>query len=236
MKKCIIKNIERPNAEIIEKYKQFDASSVYEAQGKTGLLNHGLKPIIENNLICGPAVTAICYAGSNLMVHAAIEVCKPGDILVIKTIGESNAGMIGDLIVRALIKKGVQGVIIDAGIRDVQELKKLKFPVWCKAIHSEGTTKDRAGWVNVPTVCRDVHITPGDLIIADDDGVVSVEKNNLEDTLKLTKERIKKEEKVKEKIQSGQISMDFYDLRDVLKKHNVVYFENEEDYLNRGRN
>lgn len=229
MEKYVVKNIARPDKQLIEEFKNLDVSTVYEAQGKTGLMNHQLKPILNNTRICGPAVTAVCYAGDNLMIHAAIEVCKPGDILVITTIGEHIAGMIGELIVTALIKRGVQGVIIDSGIRDVAQIRELGFPIWTKAVHSQGTSKSKGGWVNSATVCCDSLVNPGDLIMADGDGVVVVKKEDLEFALESSKQRLKKEEGTKEKIARGELSLDFYNLRPTLEKENVVYYETEAD-------
>lgn len=228
MEKYVIKNINRPKLETIEAFKKLDVSTVYEAQGKQGLLSSGLKPLIQGSSICGPAVTAVCYAGDNLTIHAAIEVCRPGDILVVSTIGESEAGMIGELIVTALMKRGVQGMVIESGIRDAAQLRKMGFPVWSKAIYSEGTTKVRGGWVNAPAVCGGISIHPGDLVMADDDGVVAVKKEDLDFALDASIKRMKKEEGTKEKIARGEISLDFYQLRETLEKENVVYYDNEE--------
>ncbi|WP_160719450.1 4-carboxy-4-hydroxy-2-oxoadipate aldolase/oxaloacetate decarboxylase [Bacillus sp. USDA818B3_A] len=230
MEKYVIKNITRPDEQLIEEFKQLDVSTVYEAQGKIGLMNYNLKPILDNTLICGPAITAVCHAGDNLMIHAAIEVCKPGDVLVITTIGEGVAGMIGELIVTALIKRGVQGVIIDSGIRDVAQIRELGFPVWTKAVFSQGTTKTKGGWVNALTVCGGESVNPGDLIMADDDGVVVVKKGDLQFALESSKQRLKKEEGTKEKIARGEISLDFYNLRPTLDKEQVVYYEDEAEF------
>jgi 4-hydroxy-4-methyl-2-oxoglutarate aldolase len=232
MQKYVLKNIDRADPELVEKYRNLDVSTVYEAQGKQGLMNYQLQPILSNKLIVGPAVTAVCYAGDNLMIHAAVEVCKPGDILVITTIGENVAGMIGELIVKALMKQGVQGVIIDSAIRDVTRLRELGFPVWSKAVHSAGTNKSKGGWVNAPTVCAGAIVNPGDLIMADDDGVVVVKKEDLQDSYDSSIKRLEKEEQTKEKIDSGELSVDFYNLREVLAKENVVYYENEESMPN----
>lgn len=233
MEKYVLKTISRPDQKMIKEYEKLDVSTVYEAQGKQGLMNESLKPILNTTKIVGPAVTAVCYAGDNLMIHAAIEVCKPGDILVITTIGETIAGMIGELIVTALIKKGVKGVIIDSGIRDVQQIRDLGFPIWTKAIHSAGTNKIKGGWVNAPAVCADAIVNPGDLIMADDDGVVVVKKEDLESSLEASIQRVKKEEGTKEKIARGEISIDFYNLRPTLEQENVVYYETEHDLINK---
>lgn len=228
MERYVIKNITRPDQQIIEEFKKLDVSTVYEAQGKTGLMSHNLKPILQGKTICGPAVTSVCFAGDNLMVHAAIEVCQPGDILVITTIGESTAGMIGELIVTALIKKGVQGVIIDSGIRDVAHIRKIDFPIWTKAISPQGNTKSKGGWVNSPAVCGGGEVNPGDLIMADDDGVMVVKKEDLEFALESSKQRMEREEQTKAKIARGEISLDFYSLRETLNQEKVVYYENEQ--------
>jgi 4-hydroxy-4-methyl-2-oxoglutarate aldolase len=233
MEKYVIKNITRPDEKLIEEFKKLDVSTVYEAQGKIGLMDYGLKPILDNTLICGPVVTAVCHAGDNLMIHAAIEVCKPGDVLVITTVGEGVAGMIGELIVTALINRGVQGVIIDSGIRDVAQIRELAFPIWTRAVFSQGTTKSKGGWVNAPTVCGGVSVYPGDIIMADDDGVVVVKKADVEFTLESSKQRLKKEEGTKEKIARGEISVDFYNLRPTLEKEQVVYYEDEEAFKKR---
>ncbi|MGG1399005.1 4-carboxy-4-hydroxy-2-oxoadipate aldolase/oxaloacetate decarboxylase [Bacillus salipaludis] len=230
MEKYVIKNITRPDEKLIEEFKKLDVSTVYEAQGKIGIMDYNLKPILDNSLICGPAVTAVCPAGDNLMIHAAIEVCKPGDVLVITTVGEMVAGMIGELIVTALIKKGVQGVIIDSGIRDKAQIRELGFPIWTKAVFSQGTTKTRGGWVNAPTVCGGTSVDPGDLIMADDDGVVVVKKADLQFALESSKKRLQKEEGTKEKIARGEISLDFYNLRPTLEKEQVVYYEDEVEF------
>lgn len=229
MEKYVVRNIARPDEKLLEEYKKLDVSTVYEAQGKQGLMNPELKPILNDKKIAGPAVTAVCYAGDNLMIHAAIEVCKPGDILVITTVGETIAGMIGELIVTALIKRGVQGVIIDSGIRDVARIRSLGFPVWTKAVHSAGTGKTRGGWVNVPAVCAGTLVHPGDLILADDDGVVVVKKADVELTLESSYQRLQKEERTKEKISQGELSIEFYNLRPILEKENVIYYDGEEE-------
>ncbi len=227
MGKYVIRNIVRPEKAISDEFCKFGVATVYEAQGKAGLMSEQLKPVLTNKAICGPAVTVICYAGDNLMIHAAIEVCQPGDVLIITTIGDSVAGMIGELIVTALIKRGVQGVIIDAGMRDVAQIRKIGFPVWSRAIHSEGTTKTRGGWVNAPAVCAGTLVNAGDLIVADDDGVVVVKADDIPFVLESSRARMLKEEGTKTKISRGELSIDFYGLRDTLKKENVLYYENE---------
>lgn len=228
MKKYVLTNIQRPSKEKINELAEFDVSTVYEAQGKIGLMTPYLRPIQQGRMICGPVVTAICYAGDNLMIHAAIEACQPNDILVITTIGESNSGMIGELIVEALMNRQVKGVIIDAGVRDVSRIRELGFPIWSKAIHSEGTTKTKAGWVNAPAICAGVTVNPGDVIMADDDGVVVVPKEHLDFAIESSRNRALKEVGTKERIARGELSLDFYNLREVLKNNGVEYIDTHE--------
>jgi 4-hydroxy-4-methyl-2-oxoglutarate aldolase len=227
MEKYVVRHIERPDGQLIEQFRQLSVSTVYEAQGKIGLMSSRLRPIIPNAFICGPAVTAVCYAEDNLMIHAAIEVCQPGDVLVVTTIGESSSGMIGELIVTALKQRGVQGVVIDAGIRDVAQIRELGFPIWSKAISPQGTTKAKGGWVNAPAICGGAAVHPGDLILADDDGVVVVRQDDLQTALAASLQRLEKEARTKAKIVSGELSLDFYGLREVLRKENVAYYENQ---------
>ena len=229
MKKFVLRDFERPAKDIIEEFDKSDVSTVYEAQGKIGLMNDSIKSINPGDAIVGPAVTVTCQSGDNLMIHAAIEICKPGDILIVSVLGEVKSGMIGELIVKALIRKGVKGVIIDGGIRDVKELREMHFPIWSKYITSRGNTKNQAGWVNREAVCGNVLVRPGDLIIADDDGIVVVAKEDFEDTLRLTRAREEKERKVMERIANGEISMDFYELRKILDEQDVFYATDEKE-------
>ena len=228
MKKYVLRDFPRPSREKVKQLAKYDVSTVYEAQGKVGLMNYELRPIQPGQVVCGPAVTAICYAGDNLMIHAAIEACQPNDVLVISTIGESKSGMIGELIVEALRKRQVQGVIIDSGIRDVARIRELEFPVWSKAIYSEGTTKTKAGWVNAPAICGGVTVHPGDVIFADDDGVVVVKQEDLDMAITASEQRALKEVSTKERIARGELSLDFYNLREVLEKNGVEHIDSLE--------
>lgn len=225
MNKFVKKTIKRVDNQLIEKLKQYDVATIYEAQGKVGLINPEIRPIQQGQLIVGHAVTATCFAGDNLMIHAAIEVCNPGDVLVITTIGESTSGMIGELIVEALRKRGVLGVVIDAGVRDTERIRELGFPIWSKAIHAEGTTKVKGGWVNNSVVCGGVTIHPGDIILADDDGVVAVEHHRVEEVIESAKARMDREAKVLERIANNELSVDFYNLREVLEDEGVKYID-----------
>lgn len=228
MEKYVIRHIERPDKSVLEQFEQFDVSTVYEAQGKIGLIQ-GIRPIQQGVSICGPAVTAICYAGDNLMIHAAIEVCQPGDVLVVSTIGEGTHGMIGELIVTALMRRGVKGLIIDSGVRDVAHIRNMGFPVWSKAISPEGTTKTRGGWVNADAFCGGCVVRPGDLVLADDDGIVTVRREDAQAVIELVRQRMAREEKTRERIMNGELSLDFYNLRETLAQEKVNYYDTVQD-------
>jgi len=235
MEKYVIKDFKRPDEEILKGLEQLDVSTVYEAQGKLGLMDPYLKPIIDDTLIVGPAVTVYCGPGDNLMIHAAIEVCKPGDVLVVVSEDGAPAGMIGDLVVEALMKQGAKGMIMDVGMRDVATIRKMGFPIWTKAVYGKGTGKSRTGWVNAPVVCGGEIVRCGDIIVADDDGIVVVRKEDAENALAAAKKRAEKEVATREKIRNGEFSIDFYNLRTVLEKDNVVYYESEEAFLEKNR-
>jgi 4-hydroxy-4-methyl-2-oxoglutarate aldolase len=175
--------------------------------------------------VAGPAVTVSCQAGDNLMIHASIEVCKPGDVLVVTCTSDSTDGMFGELLGTSLVAHGVLGLIIDAGCRDVSELTAMDFPVWAKAIHAQGTVKASAGSVNIPVVCAGAEVQPGDVIIGDMDGVVVVPREDAKEVAKASQARIAKEEKDREKLRAGEVGLDFYGLRAKLKELGVEWVD-----------
>ena len=224
MERYVKRDIERADASACAEFARLGVATVYEAQGQTGLMDVIMRPIQQGAAICGPAVTVICPAGDNLMVHAAVECCQPGDILVVTTEGESNKhGMLGDLLARSLMGRGVRGVIMDAGVRDTARLREMGFPVWSSAVVCTGTTKNKAGWVNAPAVCAGAIVEPGDLIVADDDGVVVVKRADISSALEKSRAREKKEEGTVQKIEAGLLGVDFYGYREVLAKLGVTY-------------
>src|SRR5690606_22178056 len=170
------------------------------AMGRHGLLDIGMRPIKEGWSICGPAITSLNHIGDNLMVHAALDVCQPGDVLVITTTAPSARGMVGELLARQAQEPGVAGLIIESGVRDVAELRRLGLPIWSTAISAAGTVKATPGWVNVPIVCCGAAIRPGDLIVADDDGVVVVPKEQAEQVREAAAARTRREEETRSRI------------------------------------
>jgi 4-hydroxy-4-methyl-2-oxoglutarate aldolase len=225
----IIRNIPRCDEKTCREFERLGTATVYEAQGQTGLLEDTMKPIQQGVTVCGPAITVICPAGDNLMIHAAVECSQPGDVLVVATEGESNKhGMIGELLAKSLMGRGVKAVVMDGGVRDSMRLRKLGLPVWTTAVVCTGTTKNKAGWVNAPAVCAGALVSPGDLIVADDDGVVVVKLEDIPEALEKSFAREKKEQETTRKIEEGQLGVDFYGFRDVLTRLGVKYYNTPE--------
>ena len=225
MKHRIIRNIERAEAALIQTLGQQGVATVHEAQGRTGLLNPYMRPIYTAARIAGSAITVSCQPGDNLMIHAAIEVCRPGDVLVVVTTSESNDGMFGELLGTSCQAHGIIGLVIDAGVRDVTDLTAMNFPVWSKAISAQGTVKATPGSVNVAVVCADAIVRPGDVIVGDLDGVVVVRREDAAQVVKLGAERMEKERKSRERLTAGELGVDFYGLRAKLAELGVEYVD-----------
>lgn len=213
MKPTIVRTIRRTDAEIIRALGQHGVATVHEAQARTGLMRPYMRPIYPEARVAGSALTVLCAPGDNLMIHAAIEVCQPGDILVVTTTSESTDGMFGELLAVSARAHGVIGLVIDAGVRDVADLTKMEFPVWSKAVSAQGTVKATAGSVNVPIVAAGALVHPGDVVVADVDGVVIVPRERASEVVRLGEERLVKEEKSRQRLRNGELGLDFYGLR-----------------------
>jgi 4-hydroxy-4-methyl-2-oxoglutarate aldolase len=229
MKPVIYRNIRRPDPEVMKQLRDLGVATVHEAQGRLGLMKPYMRPIYASAKIGAPAVTVSCQPGDNLMIHATVEVCQPGDVLVVTTTAESTDGMFGELLATSLRVRGVAGLIIDAGVRDVTDLTAMEFPVWSKAISAQGTVKATAGSVNVPVVCAGAIVRPGDVIVADVDGVVVVPRQQAAEVAKLSDERRIKEEKNRERLRAGDLGLDMYGLRAKLKELGVQFLDEAPD-------
>jgi 4-hydroxy-4-methyl-2-oxoglutarate aldolase len=227
VKPTIVRRIRRADAGVIRALGEMGVATVHEAQGRTGLLRPYMRPIYPSAKISGSALTISCQPGDNLMLHAALDVCQPGDVLVLTTTSESTDGMFGDLLGVSCQAHGIAGLVIEAGVRDVTDLVAMAFPVWSKAIHAQGTVKNTPGSVNVPIVCAGAPVRPGDVIVADMDGVVVVPREQAADVARLSAERVAKEEKTRDRLRKGELGLDFYGLRAKLAELGVSYVDEE---------
>lgn len=229
MKPRIVRQIDRPPADVIRRLGELGVATLHEAQGRTGLMRPYMRPIYPAARLAAPAVTVSCPPGDNLMIHAAIEVCRPGDVLVVAPVAESTDGMFGELLATSCRAHGIVGLVIDAGVRDCAELTEMKFPVWSKAISAQGTVKASAGSVNVDVVCAGAMVHPGDVIVGDQDGVVVVPGAKAAEIAQLGEQRRAKEERSRERLRSGELGVDMYGLRAKLAELGVKYIDRDED-------
>jgi len=225
----IVRRIQRAEAGLCKLLGEYGVATVHEAQGRVGLMASYMRPIYPTAKVSGPAVTALCQAGDNLMLHAAVEMCQPGDVLVVTTTSASTDGMFGELLGTSLRSRGVAGLVIEAGCRDVADLTAMDFPVWSRAIHSQGTVKATAGSVNIPIVCAGQAVRPGDIIIGDIDGVCVVPRQNAAAVVESSQARLAKEAKAREKLRAGELGLDFYGLRAKLADLGVVYVDQDSE-------
>ncbi|MEU5278210.1 4-carboxy-4-hydroxy-2-oxoadipate aldolase/oxaloacetate decarboxylase [Streptomyces asoensis] len=201
----------------------FGVATVGEAMGRTGLLSPAIRPIQQGVRVAGTAVTVLSWPGDNLMIHAAVEQCGEGDILVVTTTSPSTDGMFGELFATALQRRGVRGLITNAGLRDTQELRDMDFPAWTRAVSAQGTVKATGGSVNVPVAIDGQIVRPGDVVLADDDGVVVVPRERARATAEASQAREAKEARSRAAFLEGELGLDRYGLRDTLKRLGVTY-------------
>jgi 4-hydroxy-4-methyl-2-oxoglutarate aldolase len=228
MKTVVIRNIKRADAAVVKRLGALGASTVHEAYGRIGLMKPYLRPAWVGGEAAGTAVTVLAQPGDNWMIHVAVEQCRPGDILVVGCTADNTDGMFGDLLATSLMARGVTGLIIDAGCRDVKSLREMGFPVWSKAISAKGTVKATLGAVNIPVVCAGVNVNPGDAVIADDDGVVVVGKKDAGEVLAKGEKRHADEEGKRRQLAAGVLGLDMYNMREPLAKAGLIYLDDPE--------
>jgi 4-hydroxy-4-methyl-2-oxoglutarate aldolase len=228
MKTIVVRNIDRTDADVVKRLGALGASTVHEAYGRAGLMKPYLRPVWAGGEAAGSAVTVLAHPGDNWMIHVAVEQCRPGDILVVGCSADNTDGMFGDLLATSLKARGVTGLVIDAGCRDVKSLREMGFPVWSKAISAKGTVKATLGAVNIPVVCAGINVEPGDAVIADDDGVVVVGRKAAAEVAAKGEKRQADEEGKRKLLASGALGLDMYNMREPLAKAGLVYIDKPE--------
>ncbi len=222
-KPVVVRRVEQPHEDAVAALEKYGVSTVHEAQGRCGLLASYMRPIYPGAAIAGAAVTVSLPPGDNLMIHVAVEVCQKGNILVVAPTSPCTDGYFGELLATSLRAHGVKGLVIEAGVRDVGPLTEMKFPVWSRAVSSQGTVKATLGSVNIPIVCAGAEINPGDVIVADDDGVVVVKRAAAKEVAAASEQRVRKEEGVRQKLAKGELGIDIYGLRAKVKELGLEY-------------
>lgn len=216
MDHVIVRTVARAAPEDVAALRPFSVATIHEAMGRRGLMDVTVRPVQSERRIHGTAVTVRCHVGDNLMLHAAVEYVREGDVVVLATASPSTEAMLGDLLATSLRAHGCVGVITNAGVRDSAELRAMEFPVWAAAVHAQGTVKATAGSVNVPIVCAGSLVRPGDVVVADDDGVVVIPREEAASVAVASKERIEREAQVRSRLAAGKLGVDLYGLRSKL--------------------